>query len=183
VPPTMAEPVMRSSGPTYPASSSVIISVPPKEAMLTAYVPRRAADSVLYQVVRDHYETFAAQAASSRDGDGLPRFVDEFRGFLRCGQMGGALRHPPAAARRTHRTALARERYEHGRPTTRPWFGAAAWSANSPKTAGRRRTRMRSARSVRAATRRRKLTPRRRRAIARAATRARWNHARTAGKE
>ncbi|HEX6314463.1 MAG TPA: hypothetical protein VFZ73_06365 [Gemmatimonadaceae bacterium] len=28
-----------------------------------AYVPRRAADSVLYQVVRDHYETFAAQAA------------------------------------------------------------------------------------------------------------------------
>ena len=42
-----------------------------------AYVPRRAADSVLYQVVRDHYETFAAQAASWRDGDGLPRFIDD----------------------------------------------------------------------------------------------------------
>ncbi len=42
--------------------------------------PRRAADSVLYQVVRDHYETFRAQAAALRDGEGLPRFIEkEFR--------------------------------------------------------------------------------------------------------
>jgi hypothetical protein len=55
-----------------------------------AYAPRRAADSVLYQIVRDHYETFAAQTASWRGGDGLPRFIDEeFRGFLRCGWLAG----------------------------------------------------------------------------------------------
>lgn len=55
-----------------------------------AYAPRRAADSVLYQVVRDHYETFAAQAGGWRDGEGLPRFIDEeFRGFLRCGWLAG----------------------------------------------------------------------------------------------
>jgi hypothetical protein len=45
---------------------------------------------VLYQLVRDHYETFAAEAASWRDGDGLPRFIDEeFRGFLTCGWLAG----------------------------------------------------------------------------------------------
>jgi hypothetical protein len=56
----------------------------------TAYEPRRAADSVIYQVVRDHYETFAAQAASRRDGQALPRFIDEeFRAFLRCGWLAG----------------------------------------------------------------------------------------------
>jgi hypothetical protein len=45
---------------------------------------------VLYQIVRDHYETFRAHAASLRDGEGLPRFVDEeFRGFLRCGWLAG----------------------------------------------------------------------------------------------
>jgi hypothetical protein len=32
----------------------------------TTYEPRRAADGVIYQVVRDHYETFVAQAASFR---------------------------------------------------------------------------------------------------------------------
>jgi hypothetical protein len=45
---------------------------------------------VLYQVVRDHYETFRAQTASIRDGTGLPRFVEEeFRAFLRCGFLAG----------------------------------------------------------------------------------------------
>jgi hypothetical protein len=41
---------------------------------------------VVYQVVRDHFERFRAQAAGLRDGQGLPRFVEEeFRAFLRCG--------------------------------------------------------------------------------------------------
>jgi hypothetical protein len=45
---------------------------------------------VLYQIVRDHYETLRAQAASLSDGEGLPRFIDdEFRGFLRCGWLAG----------------------------------------------------------------------------------------------
>jgi ribosomal protein S27E len=41
-------------------------------------------------VVRDHYETFRVQAATLRDGEGLPRFVEqEFREFLRCGCLAG----------------------------------------------------------------------------------------------
>ncbi len=56
----------------------------------TAYDPRRPADRVLYQIVRDHFETFRAQAASLRDGEGLPRFVEqEFGEFLRCGWLAG----------------------------------------------------------------------------------------------
>jgi hypothetical protein len=40
----------------------------------------------VYQVVRDHFETFLAQAAGLRDGEGLPRFVEqEFRELLGCG--------------------------------------------------------------------------------------------------
>lgn len=37
--------------------------------------PRDPAASVLYQVVRDHYQTFLAEASQLRDGEGLPRFV------------------------------------------------------------------------------------------------------------
>jgi hypothetical protein len=56
----------------------------------TTYEARRAADSVVYQVVRDHYESFVAQTASFRDSEGLPKFIDEeFRGFLRCGWLAG----------------------------------------------------------------------------------------------
>ena len=55
-----------------------------------AYQPRIPAQDVLYQVVRDHYGTFRAQAASIRDGEGLPRFVEEeFSAFLRCGFLAG----------------------------------------------------------------------------------------------
>jgi hypothetical protein len=44
----------------------------------------------VYQVVRDHFETFRAQAAGLRDGEGLPRFVEqEFRELLRCGSLAG----------------------------------------------------------------------------------------------
>jgi hypothetical protein len=45
---------------------------------------------VLYQIVRDHFETFRVEASRLRDGDGLPRFVEaEFRAFLRCGWLAG----------------------------------------------------------------------------------------------
>jgi hypothetical protein len=54
------------------------------------YEPRRPAQSALYQIVRDHFETFRVRAACLRDGDGLPRFVEEeFRAFLRCGSLAG----------------------------------------------------------------------------------------------
>ena len=51
-----------------------------------AYEPRLSSQNVVYQVVRDHFEALRAQAAGLRDGEGLPRFVEEeFRAFLRCG--------------------------------------------------------------------------------------------------
>jgi len=41
-------------------------------------------------MVRDHFEAFRAQAASLRDGEGLPSFVEqEVRRFLQCGALGG----------------------------------------------------------------------------------------------
>jgi hypothetical protein len=54
------------------------------------YHSRRPAEDVLYQIVQAHFETFLAQAASLRDGEGVPRFVEgEFREFLRCGSLAG----------------------------------------------------------------------------------------------
>ena len=52
----------------------------------TTYEAKCPARSALYEVVLEHFETFRAQAAVLRDGEGLPRFVEqEFRDFLRCG--------------------------------------------------------------------------------------------------
>jgi hypothetical protein len=46
--------------------------------------------------VHDHFETFRAQAASLRDGEGLPRFVEqEFRDFLQCGWLARRVRAVP----------------------------------------------------------------------------------------
>ena len=51
---------------------------------------RRPEDGTLYQIVRDYVETSRAQAASLRNGEGLPGFVDqEFRDLLRCGWLAG----------------------------------------------------------------------------------------------
>lgn len=51
-------------------------------------MPRHAAAGVVFQVVRDHFETFRSQAAGIRNGEGLPRFVEqEFREFLACGSL------------------------------------------------------------------------------------------------
>jgi hypothetical protein len=55
-----------------------------------SYEPRHPAQSVLHQIVVEHLETLRAQAASLRDGEGLPRFVEqEFRDFLTCGCLAG----------------------------------------------------------------------------------------------
>jgi hypothetical protein len=54
------------------------------------YVRPDPAGSVLHQIVRDNVETFRADAAHLRDGEGLPRFVEErFRAFLACGWLAG----------------------------------------------------------------------------------------------
>ena len=39
------------------------------------YEPRQPDRGVLYQVVREHFETFREQAAGLREGEGLPDFV------------------------------------------------------------------------------------------------------------
>jgi hypothetical protein len=49
-----------------------------------------SSQGVVYLVVRHHFESFRAQAAGLRDGEGLPRFVEqEFRALLRCGCLAG----------------------------------------------------------------------------------------------
>ena len=61
--------------------------MPPSSA---SYEPRCPTAGALYRIVREHFETFRAQAASLREGEGLPRFVEaEFRDFLRCGWLSG----------------------------------------------------------------------------------------------
>ncbi len=52
------------------------------------YVPRRPEDGVLHRTLRQHLETFLAEARARSDGDGLPRFVErELREFLSCGVL------------------------------------------------------------------------------------------------
>ena len=50
------------------------------------YAPRDPAADVLHRVVREHLQAFLAEAAHRRDGEGVPRFVeDEFQAFMACG--------------------------------------------------------------------------------------------------
>jgi hypothetical protein len=73
------------------------------------YRPRRPHEGVVYHVVREHYETFRVEAAARRDGEPLPRFIDdEFRGFLRCGQLAaGFARFRCEGCRREHLLAFS----------------------------------------------------------------------------
>jgi hypothetical protein len=55
-----------------------------------SYEPRRPADSALHRIVQNHLETFLAEAAGLRDGEGVPQFVERaFRDFLGCGFLAG----------------------------------------------------------------------------------------------
>ena len=50
------------------------------------YAPRHPEHALLHRIVVEHFEAFRRDAASLRDGEGLPRFVEqEFRDFLTCG--------------------------------------------------------------------------------------------------
>jgi hypothetical protein len=52
------------------------------------YVRRQPERTVLHHVVREHLETFLAEARLRDSGEGLPRFVErELREFLTCGAM------------------------------------------------------------------------------------------------
>ena len=68
------------------------------------YVRRQPEQTVLHRVVREHLETFLAEARLRGTGEGLPRFVErELREYVTCGSMARGLRASGAAA--------ARERY------------------------------------------------------------------------
>jgi hypothetical protein len=52
------------------------------------YIRRQPEQTVLHQVVREHLETFLAEARVRGGGEGLPEFVErELREFLTCGVM------------------------------------------------------------------------------------------------
>jgi predicted RNA-binding Zn-ribbon protein involved in translation (DUF1610 family) len=54
----------------------------------STYVRRRPEDTVLHRVVREHLETFLAEARLRGGGEGLPGFVErELREFLTCGVL------------------------------------------------------------------------------------------------
>jgi len=48
----------------------------PGVASSLSYRPRCPEQGALHQIVREYYETFRAQVAEHRDGQGLPRFVE-----------------------------------------------------------------------------------------------------------
>ena len=54
-------------------------------ALASPYAPRRPTESVLYEMVRRHLESFIRWARETYEKP-LPRYVeDELRGYLRCG--------------------------------------------------------------------------------------------------
>jgi hypothetical protein len=76
--------------------SRMAVACPPRARR---YEPRDPTQSVLLHVVRDHFETFRAQAAALRDGEGLPGFVErEFREFLTCGCLAAGFAGSSATA-------------------------------------------------------------------------------------
>jgi hypothetical protein len=66
----------------HPCAGCAMLSAP------SVYQRRSPGDTVLYRIIREHFETFRAQAAALRDGEGLPQGVEQaFRDFLRCGWL------------------------------------------------------------------------------------------------
>jgi len=58
---------------------------------LGPYQRRRPAETVLYQLVQEHLETFLA-LADDRTGSGLPGYVErDFRKYLDCGILARVL--------------------------------------------------------------------------------------------
>jgi hypothetical protein len=59
---------------------------PHLEASPPAYVPRDPRQTILYQVIADHLETFLATVAADPTATGRPAYVvDEFYAYLQCG--------------------------------------------------------------------------------------------------
>ncbi len=63
------------------------------------YERRRPEETVLYQLVQEHLETFVAQV-EAETGAGLPEFVKaEFEAFLECGILASPRLSPPTLRR------------------------------------------------------------------------------------
>ncbi len=66
------------------------------------YVRRQPEQTVLHRVIREHLETFLAEARQRSGGEGLPRFVErELREFLTCGVMAHEIALPDGAILRS----------------------------------------------------------------------------------
>ena len=57
-------------------ADTAIPMTPPLEAFPPAYVPRDPSQTLLYQVVADHLETFLASLDAALDARGLPAYVE-----------------------------------------------------------------------------------------------------------
>ena len=67
--------------------------------------PREPTGEMLHRIVREHLQTFLAEATHLRAGEGVPRFVEEeFQAFLSCGWL------PPHHAQSAWRGPRARWR-------------------------------------------------------------------------
>jgi len=87
---TSAEDSRAAGIPAEPAAARGYCSVQTVESwgLRRTYVPRQPERTVLHQVVREHLETFLAEARHRGGGEGLPLFVErEFREFLTCGVL------------------------------------------------------------------------------------------------
>ena len=68
----------------------------PSEQSPAVYLPRRPADTVLYQIVAQHLETYLYLARQGDlDFDAVPEYVEhEFRKYLTCGILAHGLLIP-----------------------------------------------------------------------------------------
>jgi hypothetical protein len=62
---------------------------PHLQAASPVYAPHDPSQTLLYQVVADHLETFLASLDADPDARGLPAYVEcEFYDYLQCGVPG-----------------------------------------------------------------------------------------------
>src|SRR4051794_614623 len=62
------------------------LSLSSSDSSSNSYRPRNPEDSLLFQVIRDHWKAF--EQLTEQEGKGLPRFVrDEFESYFRCGVL------------------------------------------------------------------------------------------------
>ena len=95
--------------------------------------PRDPTGEMLHRIVREHLQTFLAEATHLRAGEGVPRFVEEeFQAFLTCGWL------PPHHAHSAWRGPRARRRVP-GPARRRAEAGAGARAADRlPRRLARR---------------------------------------------